>query len=371
MGSLPQKAVSLNSRNQWLDVLRGVAILLVLVRHFNYPLMPMQHIGWAGVDLFFVLSGFLISGLLFSEYQRHGGIRLKEFWIRRGFKIYPPFYALLGFTALMILLRTRSLPKALLGDAFFLQNYAPHMLFHGWSLAVEEHFYFVLPVVLILLIRFRGVAPFRYLPYISIGLTLVCLYLRSLSQPEWFATHLRIDALFCGVTLGYYKYFQPESFPQTSQRWMLMLGLCLFAPVYFLDKSSIALTLAFLSSACILLWAVPRKPSRFPATRLLAWIGKYSYSIYLWHIWTSLLFCGILAHKFSMLQPDSTGHPSALVFGLYLIASIVWGMAMSKLIEVPALRLRDRLFPSANNHAPRSGELRLVPNWTNDSRASL
>src|SRR6266404_5072272 len=92
LNALPQKAANLNSRNQSLDVLRGVAILLVLGRHAPY--IEHSHylnfwfrIGWSGVDLFFVLSGFLISGLLFSEFKRTGEIELKRFWIRRAFDL--------------------------------------------------------------------------------------------------------------------------------------------------------------------------------------------------------------------------------------------------------------------------------------------
>src|SRR4051794_29454248 len=84
-------------RNMNLDVLRGVAILLVLGRHFDYfPLWT--RVGWAGVDLFFVLSGFLISGLLFEEWKRTGSINIKRFYIRRALKLYPAFYALLLVT---------------------------------------------------------------------------------------------------------------------------------------------------------------------------------------------------------------------------------------------------------------------------------
>jgi fucose 4-O-acetylase-like acetyltransferase len=111
-------------RNQILDVWRGVAILLVLGRHYDY-FRFWQSIGWAGVDLFFVLSGFLISGLLFSEYKRFGNISVKRFWLRRAFKIYPAFYCMIAFTVGLLLLTGQSVPKQLLHDCFFLQNYLP------------------------------------------------------------------------------------------------------------------------------------------------------------------------------------------------------------------------------------------------------
>jgi peptidoglycan/LPS O-acetylase OafA/YrhL len=331
------------NRNQWLDVLRGVAILLVLGRHSSYAyIRPWAIIGWSGVDLFFVLSGFLISGLLFSEYQQRGCIDVKQFWIRRGFKIYPAFYALLTFTAVLIWMKRGKLPMALLGDAFFLQGYAPHILEHGWSLAVEEHFYFVLPLVLLAMMRLskHQANPFRCVPLISICLTVVCLYLRlhgSGQGATWFsATHLRVDALFCGVTLGYYRHFDP-SFPRQSKPSLLLLGLVFLLPPFLLAMTSFAgtvgLTLTFLGFACILLWAVNRKPSRFPLVKSLAWIGRYSYSIYLWHVLTAL---------FILTKVGET----ALGFGTYLFASIGLGFVLTRMIEIPMLRIRDWWFPS-------------------------
>ena len=72
-------------------------MLLVLGFHLNLP--GLFRVGWVGVDLFFVLSGFLISGLLFSDYQKYGEIRLKRFWVRRAFRIIPPLYAFLAVMA--------------------------------------------------------------------------------------------------------------------------------------------------------------------------------------------------------------------------------------------------------------------------------
>lgn len=97
-------AATTGQRNHQLDVLRGVAVLLVLGRHIQYPPQlpePFQTLvgywsrcGWVGVDLFFVLSGFLVSGLVFEEWKRTGGFAAGRFLIRRGFKIYPAFYLL-------------------------------------------------------------------------------------------------------------------------------------------------------------------------------------------------------------------------------------------------------------------------------------
>jgi len=91
-------------RIKGLDFLRGIAILLVLFRHNPLGNNIFYHFGWLGVDLFFVLSGFLVSGLLFTEYKKRGEVRIKRFLIRRGFKIYPNIksvvkFALSGFSS--------------------------------------------------------------------------------------------------------------------------------------------------------------------------------------------------------------------------------------------------------------------------------
>ena len=88
-------------RNNRLDVLRCVAVLLVLMNHGRVSEF-FNRTGWAGVDFFFVLSGFLISGLLFGEHEKHGTINFKRFFIRRGLKIYPAFYVFLILTAMVL-----------------------------------------------------------------------------------------------------------------------------------------------------------------------------------------------------------------------------------------------------------------------------
>ncbi len=82
-----------NNRNQAIDFLRGIAIFLTLFRHFGINIY-LYKIGWVGVDLFFVLSGFWVSGLLFREYKKTTKINFIRFFVRRGLKIYPLFYSL-------------------------------------------------------------------------------------------------------------------------------------------------------------------------------------------------------------------------------------------------------------------------------------
>src|SRR6266853_2366261 len=111
-------------RNKRLDILRCIAVFSVMILHGNiWPFFG--KIGWVGVDLFFVLSGFLISGLLFSEYKTRNLISFKRFFIRRGLKIYPAFYLFLFLTGMLsrIVFHTIAPAAHYLQEVFFVQNY--------------------------------------------------------------------------------------------------------------------------------------------------------------------------------------------------------------------------------------------------------
>ncbi len=143
-------------RFQTLDLLRAIAIIGVLLRHSRLDYFWMRA-GWVGVDLFFVLSGFLVSGLLFNEFKKLQNVNVLCFLIRRGFKIYPCFYF---FLALAICFNLFILEKdlhmnELLGEVFFLQNYLGAISEHTWSLAIEEQFYFFIGLSVYLAFKFK------------------------------------------------------------------------------------------------------------------------------------------------------------------------------------------------------------------------
>lgn len=171
-------------RNIAIDVLRGTAILMVLGRHLEY-FGWWTKIGWAGVDLFFVLSGFLISGLLFSEWKQRGALDFKHFYIRRCLKIYPAFYFLLLVTVVVnfVYPGISSHPvtwSSFFAEATFTQNYFTGIWGQTWSLGVEEHFYFLLPILLWgMYRRHRHTAdPFKALPSLFMVVATVEILLR-------------------------------------------------------------------------------------------------------------------------------------------------------------------------------------------------
>lgn len=352
-----------------LDALRAVAILLVLGRHTNV-VETWTRIGWCGVDLFFVISGFLISGLLFQEYKRFGDIRLKTFWLRRGLKIYPAFYI---YTLILTLVLPITIPGAkvpvrrLLVDLTFLSSYFEGLSGHSWSLAVEEHFYLVLPLFLLVLMKLgaKQKDPFAPIPAVFLLVAIGSLWLRLKAKPasitDYYAyllpTHLRMDSLFCGVTIGYFFHFKPQLLARvTSWRLLIAAGM-LLTPVYFVEMEyrwmyTWGLTCTFLGFACIVTWAIhvpvaPEHPLALPIS-LLARIGFYSYSIYLWHWMVIYYLRPYFRHKCM-----TTGSPivwnSVMERWQWLASvalSILVGIAMAVVVEQPVLRFRDRWFPS-------------------------
>lgn len=153
-----------NARLHQLDLLRGVAIIFVLICHssirgsdsgiFNKYVDAFMNFGWTGVDLFFVLSGFLVGGLLFKELKSYGKVHVGRFLIRRGLKIWPVYFAYLAYYVAKGLHRGWGIGGTwgkLYPNFFHIQDYVESAPAHTWSLAVEEHFYLALPILVWLL----------------------------------------------------------------------------------------------------------------------------------------------------------------------------------------------------------------------------
>jgi len=366
-----------------LDVLRGVAILLVLGCHYVVPpsnagslsdlARGWAHVGWAGVDLFFVLSGYLVSGLIITEYTRTHTFDLKRFAIRRAFKIWPPYAVYLGVVLVWLVYKS-DLGAALSGlwpNFLHAQNYFGTPRVHTWSLAVEEHFYIVGALVFTWLFR-RGpanVASLRIVGALALAAMTVSVsrylaHVKSGNHCNLYATHLRCEGLLFGTLLAHFSHFRPRALAFLSARPFatLFLGAGLAAPVLILTPDDSAwtagpgLTGLYIGFALILqgLLATANTPwmsrgLRIAPVRLLGWVGFFSYGIYLWHVeFAQTPFKRLAASE--TLFTAGTAKWLLLTTG-YVSAALIGGAAMSKLIELPALRLRDRLFPSKTRTA--------------------
>ncbi len=378
-----------------LDVLRGIAIGLVLLAHipfdrptdwFGYPILQrLTTSGWMGVDLFFVLSGFLVAGLLFREFQRRGTIDVGRFLLRRGLKIWPSYYAAFGtLLALELLLGWSTsgavdwglIPKTW-PSWLFLQNYAYSHWRWTWTLAVEEHFYLTIPFCLLLLLRFRECGDAQRRSRLIIGSMLAfcaCVLAARTAQAFRFPvnawrtlyepTHFRVDSLLSGVLISYVYYFHRPWLERLRPYRILMFfsALALLAPVTIWPLTTtrfcvtIGFTLLYLAFGAVLIVTVltdwsrcPRALARAaqPMIRTLRVLGIYSYTIYIMHYALYRLVPGTN----DALRAVLTSHwgltvwPTTLIIcTVYLVIAIGSGILLSHLIERPVLAWRERRF---------------------------
>jgi peptidoglycan/LPS O-acetylase OafA/YrhL len=337
-------------------MLRAVAVLLVIGCHLTWnPLWA--RVGWTGVDLFFCLSGFLVSGLLFRDYKATGELHWRRFIIRRGFKIYPAYYVLIFGTVIFYWMAGTPIGwQHLWPDLFFVQDYREGTWGHLWSLGIEEQFYFLLPLCLWLMARKWPRQPFRRLPWFCGLVAAGCLAMRAI---QFYAVrpfhhvhhlrpfHLRFDALFFGVLLSYLNEFRPDLLKGVMQRrgrFVLAVSMvCVLPPVLFEQQAAFlyifGLTLLYAGFGGILLYTLWHVSGEGVVVRWLSGIGRSSYSIYLWHL-------PIAWFAFSVMQ-GRWHWDRNVVFWTYVAASLVVGIGMANAIEYPVLRMRERWFPDA------------------------
>lgn len=301
-----------------IDGLRAVSVLAVLAYHGGLLWSPG---GFLGVEVFFVISGYLITSLLVAEHRRNGKIALRNFWLRRARRLLPALYALLAATtaAAMIgapdaLRRLRlDVPAAVFyvsnwvqiahQDSYFVQFGRPPLLQHLWSLAVEEQFYLFVPLLAALALprlRRRAVAVIAVA-----GATASAVLMAALYRPEsdgshlYLATHTRLSGLLLGVAMG--LIWSPMRLRSAAERaapaarWALdgvaVAGLATLAWSFwrvnefdpFIYRGGfVVVDIATLAVIGTLVH--PRSDvDRVLGVAPLRWIGQRSYGIYLWH----------------------------------------------------------------------------------------
>ena len=362
------------SRLPQLDVLRFIAIFLVIGAHnvicppeisptLNTITAFWYRGGWSGVDLFFVLSGFLVSGLLFREYQKTENLNIGKFLIRRGFKIYPSFWLLIIVTTIVTYLTKGGINKAgTLGEMLFVQNYFSNLWWHTWSLAIEEHFYFGLSILFCTLLWLHtknDKNPFSKIPKIFIFLAFACLAARVLTahylpwtyERNVTATHLRLDSLFFGVFLSYCWHFgslSENAYLKRHKSWIAAFGALLFLPAFIFELNAqdlwisvIGFSMFYLGAGLLLISFLKMDFSNSRFLNILGRIGIYSYSIYLWNM--PIHYWGDKAIEYYYGEFNWW-----IYIIIYFPATFLIGIGTAKLVEYPVLKIRDRYFPSNN-----------------------
>ena len=326
-----------------LDGLRGVAIIAVFVAHLADGVFP-HHLplitghpvaiggGVTGVQLFFVLSGFLITTILLREYSRYGQICLTAFYVRRFFRILPPLLALsCVFGVIAILSGVSGAFGTILRALTFTQNIsamsaiAPDSgwLSHTWSLAVEEQFYLVWPFVLTLLISSHKRA---LVPLLLAGILLVNLA-RLATDTTPSEQLFRWDAPLLGALLA----VSPPRIPF----WILSIGVGSFGAMTLWFPPQNLADLYFVASAVasglMLQYAFE---SKWLCSELLRYFGTISYQLYLWHLLVMRLPIPTL-----VTIPISIGI-AHLCYRIIDIPCIAMGHSLSK--KIIASRQRDK-----------------------------
>jgi peptidoglycan/LPS O-acetylase OafA/YrhL len=352
------------ARNDSLDGLRAVAVLMVMGVHVGFPALEF---GWLGVDIFFVLSGFLITTLLAEEFAKRGRISLPRFWGRRFLRLMPIYWLYAGgLTVAMLLgpadqLHTHGgwTPTRYIVSlwAYFV-NLAPKggiwahqsLCVHLWSLAVEEQYYFVWPLLCALCLRFRRAW--------LLGLALVVLVLvcRHASQNK-VTLHTRGIGIVIGSTVALYLRNRPPSplrwFASVPMRWTVMgLAVAVLAVIvalglaHRLDEDQVhGYLLPWLCGLFALiiamLWYGPMDGlARRLSIGPLAYLGRISYGLYLFHMLAQYLTWGVLLRDIETWNRiPKYGLRCVTYFGITLALA----SASYQVIERPFLRLKGRL----------------------------
>ena len=285
-----------------LDGWRAIAILLVILDHITnngreVTGQPSSFFtqGQHGVNIFFVLSGFLITTLLLEEREKTGKLDLRSFYYRRVFRILPAAYAFLLVTAVLSALRVVDASSyALSGCILFVSNFVAsqsRVLNHFWSLAVEEQFYLMLPAALLFLRR-RAAVVMGILVCIAVAawrwyMILSPTYADPLQDFRLrFHTDFRIDCLLYGALLA--GALRVEVVANWIRKilhpivWCVLLGLLIY-DLRIVDSYTTVYRLVLITA---LLAGTVLRPTALPARILelapLRWIGRISYSLYLW-----------------------------------------------------------------------------------------
>jgi peptidoglycan/LPS O-acetylase OafA/YrhL len=299
-GALPPRPRGVDGYVPSLDGWRAIAVLGVAVYHFTVWISELRgtwlwqilRFGQYGVDIFFAISGFLITSRLIDEDKAAGAVSLRGFYIRRAFRILPAAFVFLTVVAVWTVVdgSRPTRPIEWLASALFFRNYvqASTITEHLWSLSVEEHFYALWPMLFVLLTRRKAYG------WVLVGPLAVIVWrglLFSHAVPDpfdanpIFRTDVRLDALLWGATAAL-ALREPRVREFLAARlgpvaWLLAVGT--FVAGEFMSYE-LGTTLQAVSAPLILLGTVLRPGSlraRILETSVLRWVGRLSYGFYL------------------------------------------------------------------------------------------
>ena len=375
LGTIEQERKA--AREPGLDLLRSLAILLVALFHMSLETAPeglrvIQQCGWMGVDLFFVLSGFLIGSQLLRPYLRNEKPSLWTFYLRRAFRVLPAFWVVLLVYVLVPGFRERPNLPDVWRFLSFTQNLgleAPAAFSHAWSLCVEEHFYLFFPILVLWLMRKPslgkaiGVATTIFVAGLIVRWVIWAHYLGPIADDSnnerlfivrywgmiYFPTYARLDGLLVGVLLAGIRIFRPAWWSYAMARRArvfviasILLGLAIWSCWEIYSVSAVVWGFPLIAFGFgFLLVAVAGLPVRIPGATIGATLA---YSTYLTHKAVMHLDRVYLGNLLSVNWFVS------LV--IYAVSCLIVASALYLCIEGPFLRLRERIISPIR--APKS-----------------
>jgi peptidoglycan/LPS O-acetylase OafA/YrhL len=356
-----------------LDGLRAIAVAMVMWTHYSGP----AHGGFLGVDLFFVLSGFLITTLLLEEWGVAGQISLGRFWMRRILRLYPALVVfLLCFLAAVVVLHPAGLTMkdSVIGSGLGLvyvsnlvltfTSFQMPGLGHLWSLAMEEQFYLLWPPILVLLL-WRRVSRQALMVGLAVAIGVVALARLELFHSLGFgavqyAPWTRVDVLLVGCLAGVWVTQRGASgssplAPGRTSGLVSDIGLLvLFVIVWFTRPYSAWLPLGgwtvfalVAAIVCVGLLQPGSVVGRFLRLPPIVYLGRISYGIYLWHNVAYVVGLHFFGPRFS----------PGVVRWLSALLAVVFASASYLVVERHFLRLKSRFTVVRDRHEPAEQQL--------------
>jgi peptidoglycan/LPS O-acetylase OafA/YrhL len=338
------------------DGVRGIAVILVILLHVSYGFFKG---GWIGVDLFFMLSGYLITSLLYSEYSSTGRISFKNFYIRRALRLFPPL--ILCILLSNILWRFddtnahASQTIATLASVFYLSNLVAWNYLGNlgqlWSLSVEEHFYFIWPIVFY---KYVIGSPARkqllLVTVLILLITLFRIYIGNLDKEVAYGifvvdsytfTFCRFDSILIGAALAIFLNNYKPTVTIRSSHIMLLSIAFIFVLFFVTNRNEYLFKGGFIVTnflcLCLVYFAIIFPNQTVLTNSILRWAGRRSYGIYVYHF-----------SIFSVLEtfrlPKSPVNLLVVTVARIVLTIIITELSF-RFIEQPVLKLKNKFKP--------------------------
>lgn len=366
-----------------LDGVRAVAVIAIIIYHLNPQWLSG---GFLGVDTFFVISGYLITSLLLTEYHNTGKIELMSFWLRRVKRLIPAvLFLVMGVIVLSLIFMPMEIQKVradsiaaifyvsnwwyIMQNVDYFEQFAVQPLKHLWSLAIEEQFYLVFPIVLLSLLSFiRRLKSIRIIFLILLVISMIAMMVLYVPNENvarvYFGTDTRIQTLLMGVLLALvWPPFQLKAKVNTQMRMMIdtagVVGLAiLFICFKFVSETNSILYYGgffLISTVTLLVIASSVHPSgyfaKFLGNKVFTFIGSRSYSLYLWHYPIIVL----IHHQFVQ------GQIPPLVYVVEILLMVLMAKFSYKFIEQPFRKEGFNIF--AFNHLKNWRSQKVLRTW--------